>query len=58
MLEGDSFQTRLTRRVGVVKAHTLERGTLVCWMDKRSPDKYVHDSLQVDSATRAPELVN
>jgi hypothetical protein len=49
---GDAFVTRLTRRVGVVLAHTAERGVLVRW-DDEAPDKYVHGELAVDP--HAPE---
>ena len=51
---GDAFVTRLTRRVGVVLAHTVERGVLVRW-DDRAPDKYVHGELAVEAIPHAPE---
>ena len=56
LLEGDLFETRLTRRVGVVVAVTETRGVLVRWRDQR-PDKYLHEEIVV-TAPLAPELGN
>ena len=42
------FMTRLTGRVGVVLAYTMDRGVLVRWEGGKAPDKYVHEDLIVD----------
>ena len=52
---GLTFQTRLTRRVGEVVAVTPTRGVLVRWLDGMSPDKYVHDTCEVDVYIPLPE---
>ena len=56
LLEGDLFRTRLTGRVGMVVAVTVDRGVLVRWRDGR-PDKYLHDEISV-AAPLPPELGN
>ena len=56
LMEGDLFKTRLTGRVGMVVAVTVDRGVLVKWRDNK-PDKYLHEDVAV-TAPLPPELGN
>ena len=47
LVEGESFHTKATNRVGVVMRHTDDLGTLVRWEDGKMP-RYLHPEIEVD----------